>query len=188
MIDNLLYQAARPGPYAWKWGNGDKRGITLDTDGRLVKLETPGVQSLSYGYTANDQVQSISDGIVSGLSSSFSWDGSGRLKTVSRGNGDNQSVDYDLAGNRSSHTRAGQGASYQYGTSGRDWLTQVGGQSLGWDAHGQMLSDGPRSYSWDGFGRLASAAGSSYSYNALNQRVRKTGPACSNHFIYLNLR
>jgi len=89
--------------------------------------------------------------------------------------GDEQSIAGDMAG---------QGASYQYGSSGRDWLTQVGGQSLGWDAHGQLLSDGVRSYSWDGFGRLASAAGSSYSYNAFNQRVRKTGPAGSNHFVY----
>ncbi len=129
VIDNLLYQAALPGPYAWRWGNGDKRGITLDADGRPQKIESPGVQSLAFGYTANDLVQGVTDGIDPSLNSSYGWDGSGRLTSVSRSNGDNQSIAYDTAGNRTNHN----GTSYQYGASGRDWLTQVSSRAYSWD-------------------------------------------------------
>ena len=145
VVDNLLYQAAVPGPYAWKWGNGDQRGLTYDTDGRLQKIESPGVQSLTFSYTANDLIQGITNGINGNLNSSFGWDGSGRLKQVNRADGDNQDITYDDAGNRKGHIR--------------DWLTQVGTQGYSWDGYGQLVSDGIRSYGWDGFGRLASAAG-----------------------------
>jgi len=184
VIDNLLYQAALPGPYAWKWGNGDKRGLTVDTDGRLQKIESSGVQQLSFGYTANDLIETVTDGINPGLNSSLIWDGSGRLKQVTRTNGDNQNVAYDNAGNRSSHNRAGTGNSYSYGTTGKDWLTNVGSKTYGWDGYGQMTSDGVRSYGWDGFGRLATAGGATYSYNAFNQRVRKVSTADTNNFVY----
>jgi len=184
VIDNLLYQAAIPGPYAWKWGNGDKRGLTLDTDGRLQKLESTGVQSLTFGYKPNDLIETITDAINPSLNSSFTWDGSGRLKQVTRTNGDNQNVAYDNAGNRTSHTRAGTGNTYSYTSTGKDWLTHVGSKTYGWDAYGQMTSDGVRSYTWDAFGRLATAGGATYSYNAFNQRVRKVSSAGTNHFVY----
>jgi RHS repeat-associated protein len=184
VIDNLLYQASASGPYAWKWGNGDKRGITQDTDGRLQKVESSGTQSLTFGYTANDLITSITDGISPTLNSSFSWDGSGRLKVVTRSNGDNQNVDYDTAGNRMNHTRAGVGNSYSYTTSGKDWLTNVGSKTYGWDLYGQMTSDGVRSYTWDQFGRLATGGGATFSYNAVNQRVRKVSAAGTNDFVY----
>ena len=184
VIDNLLYQAAIPGPYAWKWGNGDKRGVTLDTDGRLQKLESTGVQSLTFGYKPNDLIETITDGINPSLNSSYTWDGSGRLKQVTRTNGDNQNVGYDNAGNRTSHTRAGTGNTYSYTSTGKDWLTHVGSKTYGWDTYGQMTSDGVRSYTWDAFGRLATAGGATYSYNAFNQRVRKVSSAGTNHFVY----
>ncbi len=184
VIDNLLYQAAMPGPYAWKWGNGDQRGVTLDTDGRLQKLESTGAQSLTFGYTTNDLVGSITDGVNASLNSTFGWDGSGRLTSVSRSNGDNQNVVYDNAGNRTNHTRAGTGAGYLYATSGKDWLTHVGSKTYGWDSYGQMTSDGVRSYTWDGFGRLSSGGGATFTYNAFNQRVRKVSGAGTNDFVY----
>jgi len=120
---------------------------------------------------------------VPALTAPFSWDGSGRVLTASRTSGDNEAMSYDTAGNRTNYTRAGVGASYSYATSGRDWLTNVGSRSYGWDASGQMTSDGVRTYGWDGFGRLNSAAGMQYQYNALNQRVRKTGSAGTNDFV-----
>lgn len=184
VVDGLLYQNSLSGPYAWRWGNGDKRGITLDSDGRLQKLESSGAQSLTFAYATNGLVQSVADGVDPSLNSNFAWDGSGRLVNVSRSNGDNQSITYDVAGNRTAHTRAGVGASYQYGASGRDWLTQVGGQGYSWDGHGQLISDSARSYAWDGFGRLASTSGTTYSYNAFDQRVRKTSAAGTNDFVY----
>jgi len=185
VIDGLLYQTASGAmPYAWRWGNGDKRGVSFDADGRIQKIESSGVQALTFNYTANNLTQSISDGINPALNSSFTWDGSGRLKQVSRSNGDNQDISYDVAGNRTYHQRAGSGNNYQYNASGKDWLTQVGGRSYAWDDSGQMTSDSVNGYSWDGFGRLASVAGAGYSYNALNQRVRKTGSSGVNDFVY----
>lgn len=182
VLDNLLY--GESGLFAWRWGNGVVGGITTDADGRLIALESRGIQSLGFSYTGNDLVQSISDGANPGLNSTFGWDGSGRLKQVTRANGDNQTVTYDVAGNRTGHTRAGVANSYQYTASGRDWLTQVGSRGYSWDGYGQMISDGIRSFGWDGFGRLASAAGTTYSYNAFNQRVRKSGGTGVNDFVY----
>ncbi|WP_422015286.1 RHS repeat-associated core domain-containing protein [Roseateles sp.] len=184
VIDNLLYQASASGPYAWKWGNGDKRGFTQDTDARLYKLESSGTQSLTFGYTSNDLISSITDGINPALNSGFTWDGSGRLKVLTRSNGDNQNVDYDNSGNRTSHIRAGTGNTYSYATSGKDWLTNVGSKTYGWDNYGQMTSDGVRSYTWDQFGRMATGGGATFSYNALNQRVRKASASGTNDFVY----
>jgi YD repeat-containing protein len=182
VLDNLLY--GEGGLYAWRWGNGALGGITADSDGRLATLESRGIQSLSFSYTGNDLIQSISDGANSALNSTFGWDGSGRLKQVNRANGDNQTLSYDAAGNRTGLTRSGVANTYQYTASGRDWLTQVGSRGYIWDGYGQMISDGIRTYGWDGFGRLTFAAGTTYSYNAFNQRVRKSGPSGTNDFVY----
>lgn len=182
VLDNLLY--GESGLFAWRWGNGIVGGITTDSDGRLIALESRGIQSLGFSYTGNDLIQSISDGSNPSLNSTFGWDGSGRLKQVTRANGDNQTLMYDGAGNRTGHTRAVVANTYQYTASGRDWLTQVGSRGYSWDGYGQMISDGIRSYGWDGFGRLSSAAAHIYTYNAFNQRVRKSGTSGTNDFVY----
>ena len=41
LADPFLYQPASDRMYAWRFGNGMTRKVTLDGDGRIARLTTP---------------------------------------------------------------------------------------------------------------------------------------------------
>jgi RHS repeat-associated protein len=103
---------------------------------------------------------------------------------------------YDANGNRSSSTRAVDGVStnrtYTVGSTSNQltgFSQTINGASstsvtYGYNANGDMVSDGLRSYTYDAEGRLAAATTGAtdvspttrYAHNALGQRVFKTEP------------
>ncbi|WP_374672911.1 RHS repeat-associated core domain-containing protein [Ideonella sp.] len=194
--DTLLYQPATTRLYAWHYGNGLNRLVTLDTDGRVSKLESPGMHSLSFGWHATDTIASITDGRYTGQDASFTYDPNDRLATVAR-TGDDQSFGWDKVGNRTAHTRAGGAYSIAVDGPSNRLLSYSGGgmsRAFGYDANGNVTaetrSDGNRTYGYDGFGRMTglwvnNVLKGDYGINALNQRAVKYAPSHggTTHFV-----
>jgi RHS repeat-associated protein len=188
------YQPATDRLYAWRYGNGTGRLATLDTDGRVMQLQSPGVHSLSYGYTTTNTIASITDGIYPALSASFTYDPNDRLASVSR-SGDAQTFTWHDVGNRTAQTRAGASYSYAY-ASQANRLSSISGsaaRSFEYDAAGNTTSDsgsyGNRSFQYDTFNRLSKFyLGTSYTgdyrNNALNQRAYKGAAGVGTRFVY----
>lgn len=194
LASSLLYQPATDRLYAWRFGNGLARMTTLDSDGRVSQLSSPGAHGLGMGYDNVDAIRSITDQSYPSLSSAFDYDANARLKPVTR-SGDDQGLLYDGSGNRNSHLRAG--SSYTLAIDpASNRLAAVSGavsRSYGYDSRGNLASEtGPgvaRLFGYDAFNRMASfssnlSGASSYTSNALNQRVSKTSAGVSTHFVY----
>ena len=189
-----MYQPATERRYAWRFGNGQARTYTHDTDSRLTQLAGASLHSLSYGWNNTDTMASMTDAVYPALNASFGYDPSDRLNAVSR-SGDVQGFSLDTVGNRTSHSRAG--ASF---TSSLDPLANrlftIGGsasRNFGYDTVGNLASDtgslDSRSFGYDSFNRLASFYVSGtltgdYRSNALNQRVWKGTPGGSSRYVY----
>ena len=186
--------AAWPSRYAWRFGNGQARTYTHDTDSCLTQLAGASLHSLSYGWNNTDTMASLTDAVYPALNAGFGYDPSDRLSSVSR-SGDVQGFSLDTVGNRTSHTRAG--ASYVATLDPQsNRLLSLGGsaaRSFGYDALGNLGSDsgslGSRSFGYDAFNRLGAFhlngvhTGAYYS-NALNQRVHKSTLAGSNQYVF----
>jgi len=188
---NFLYQPNTNQRYAWKFGNGLVRMVTQDTDGRVTKLSSPGVHSLSYGYTPGlDTIAGITDSIYTAQSEGLGYDANDRLATVGR-SGDGQSFSWDTVGNRTSSQRAGTSLSYGQDPSNNQYVS-IGGsstRSFHYDASGNLTSDGARGYGYDNFNRLSQVTLNggvvgSYVSNALNQRAYKSTAAGTSRYVY----
>ena len=189
----FLYQPATNLPYAWLFGNGAPRGITLDTDSRTSAIASPGVQGLTLSYNLDSTIQSITDNVW-GQSDSFTYDLAKRLANVTK-SGDNQGFLWDGSGNRTQQTRAGISSTYSTDPASNRLLGVSSGSSwsFGYDAAGFRKSDNragmPWSYTYDPFGRLASASANSttmgtYVSNALGQRALKSAQGTSTPYVY----
>jgi RHS repeat-associated protein len=204
ITNNMLYQPATDRLYAWRFGNGLSRMMTQDTDGRIANLAGNSVYNVSFGYNPTDTIQWMADAVIPALNTSFTYNSTDRLDTVTRV-GDNQDFDWDSVGNRTGHSRAGQGLSLTTHPDSNALLTVSGNsnRSFGYDSSGNLGRDvqpnGVYCYGYDRFNRKASVFFSSnnqapcdnttptvgwYRSNALNQRAWKWSASGYSHFIY----
>lgn len=195
LADSFLYQPVSNLPYAWKFGGGLLRMTTLDTDGRVRKLESPGVHSLGYSWYNTNTISSVTDGIYASHTSSYGYDANDRLQSVTR-SGDNQSFGLDKAGNRTAHTRAAASFTISLDADSNQLVSYNGGglnRTFHYDPNGDVYaetrSDGSRSYAYDGMGRITElwvggARRAQYWSNALGQRVAKTVDGVTTHFVH----
>ena len=194
LADTFLYQPATERRYAWRFGNGLARMVTLDTDGRIASLASPSVHNIALGYHNTDTVASLTDSIYPSLNAGYAYDAIDRLKTVSR-SGDAQGFAWDLVGNRTGQTR--QTLSYTFTTAaGSNRLASISGagaRSFGYDALGNLQSDARTGtslgYTYDAFNRMTSAKSNGilvgdYRSNALNQRVYKAASGLTTRYVY----
>jgi RHS repeat-associated protein len=193
LLDSILYQPATDRRYAWRFGNGLPRLITLDTDARVSQLDSLGAHKLSYDYNNTDTIWRINDFVYGGQTTTHSYDPVDRVTGSSSGVL-NHSFAWDDVGNRTAQTAYGgylshvtaSGSNRLSATSGATW------RNFGYDAVGNLSSesrwDGNHSYGYDGFNRMNSAnikgTVSSYVSNGFNQRVMKTTTAGSTRFVY----
>jgi len=193
---SFLYQPATEHLYAWRFSNGLPRMITLDTDGRVQRIATPGKHDLSFGYHTVDTISSITDSVYPNLNASFGYDPSDRLQWVSS-NADWQDFRWDAVGNRTTHSRQVDG-SFTYTTETQSnrlatWSGTGKWRSFGYDNVGNLVSenrhDGSRTYTYNGFGQLNGvyvngARVGDYRSNAFNQRVYKIAAGAGTASIY----
>jgi RHS repeat-associated protein len=194
VASNFLYQPATNAMYAWRFGNGLPRMVTLDTDGRVKQLQSPGAHDAALTYNAASSISQITDNAYPDQTSSFGYDANQRLQSVTR-SGDNQSLGLDSADNRTSLTRQGDSATYNLAANSNRLSSVSGNQwrNFGYDAIGNVTTesrwDGSRGYGYDAFNRTSSVTvnGSTvgqYLSNALNQRVQKITAQGTTRYIY----
>lgn len=196
LADSYLYQPATDLPYAWRFGNKLPRMVTLDSDGRIAQLATPGKHDLKFEYHNTGTISSVKDSVYSALTTSYGYDRADRLGEAKR-TGDLQYFLWDQAGNRTSHSREGQGG-YTY------TLDSDSNRLVSWSGAGQSRSfkynpvgnvgseerhNGGRSYSYDDFNRMNGAfingaRVGDYRINAFNQRVLKIAAGATVVSIY----
>jgi len=185
LADSFLYQPVTDRNYAWRFGNGLPRLITLDSDGRVERIASPGKHDLSYGFYNVDTVASLSDNVFPGLSATYEYDPLERITSAKR-IGDTQTFAWDHGGNRTTQSREGEG-SYSFTpehSSNRlaAWSGPGKWRSFTYSGSGNLESesrqDGVRSYTYDALNRLSGVYvngvfTADYRNNALNQRAYK---------------
>lgn len=191
---SFLYQPATDQRYAWRFGNGLSRLVTLDTDGRISRLASGNVHKLDFSYRSTGTIAAVTDGINTSYNASFTYDANDRLATVTR-SGDAQAFDWDAVGNRLGHDR--ETASYAYGLdSKRNRVASISGsrsRSFTYDASGNLTldarPDGIRGFDYDNFDRLKTfmingVVKGEYLNNAFNQRVYKHAGSVGTRYVY----
>ncbi|WP_177192781.1 RHS repeat protein [Variovorax sp. OV084] len=193
-------------PTAWSWAFASPSiaaSRTYDTARRLTATEFS-----SYAYDAAGRITSLTQNLYqpgdtdpthstianANVAWSLGYSAVGRIVSFNA-TGNTAGFGYDANGNRSS-TRAVDGVStnrtYTVGSTSNQltgFSQTINGASstsvtYGYNANGDMVSDGLRSYTYDAEGRLAAATTGAtdvspttrYAHNALGQRVFKTEP------------
>jgi RHS repeat-associated protein len=195
LADSMLYQPAVDQRYAWRFGNGQSRLYTHDTDRRLTQLQGTGAHNSVLGYTPNlDTIGSLTDHFWGLNTSGFAYDAMDRLTSVAR-SGDNQSITLDTVGNRLAHVRAGIGYNYAM-QPGANRIASISGgtsRSYGYDAVGNLTAEtgaGPaRGYGYDAFNRKSAfysqgVTAAVYHSNGFNQRVYKSAWGAETRSVY----
>lgn len=196
-------------PTAWTWAfttSSPQLGASrsYDTAGRLTSTEFS-----SYGYDAAGRITSLTQNLNlpgdtdtthstianANVTWSVGYNSVGRI-TSFNATGNTAGFGYDANGNRSSSNRVLSGQTtnrtYTVGASSNQltgFTQTINGASstsvtYGYNANGDLLTDGLRSYTYDTEGRLAAATTGAtdvspttrYAHNALGQRVFKTEP------------
>lgn len=195
LADTMLYQPATDVRYAWRFGNGLPKLVTLDADGRITQVASSGAHTLSYGYSNVDTVQSLTDAVYPSLNATYEHDAVDRLKTVNR-SGDVQGFTLDTVGNRTAQTRQGVAYTFTMAAQNNRLASWSGGgqwRNLNYDLAGNLTSesrhDGNRTYGYDTFGRMQSVHINGgwvgdYRSNALNQRAYRGAAGTGTGYVY----
>lgn len=208
LIDAVTWNAlGQPTGWSWAFTSTSPKLVanrSYDSAARLTQTEFS-----SYTYDAAGRVGSLTQNLWGPADSDpahstiavadntwiVGYSATGRIVSFT-GPGDSASFSYDANGNRMANTRvlAGQTTSRGYtlepGSNRLAGFSQtINGTSstsvaYGYNANGDLTSDGLRSYGYDAEGRLATATTGAndvspttrYAHNALGQRVFKTEP------------
>lgn len=198
LADSFLYQPATDKMYAWRFGNGLPRMVTLDTDGRIQQIASPGVHKLSFDYFSTDLVKSVIDTQYPANTTDYEYDIADRL-TSARRTADTQTFTWDPAGNRRQSNRDGWGTyDYEMDAQSNRLNAALRGpnerRALYYNNNGDLSSevrfDGtPRNYAYDGFNRMNAVYSNGnllgdYRYNAFDQRAVKQARGESYAYVY----
>ena len=184
------------GPVAgFTFGNGLIASRAFDLDYRLTNLAEGGIQNLTYGYNAANDVLTIADGVHSGSSQTLGYDALDRLTSATGAYG-SLAYTYDLVGNRLTQQAGATSTTYTY-TPQSNRLTQIrtgsSPQALAYTAAGNIASIATIAASvtsarpattiaYNQANRLARVLSGGqqtmqYSYDAFGQRLVKIGTA-----------
>jgi len=190
-VSGVSYQPYGP-VSALTYGNGVAETDSFDLDYRLTNLSGAGhapLQKLTYGYDADNNVSSISDGVTAANSQSFGYDVLNRL-TSATGSYGNLGYSYTAIGNRLTQTSGGVTTTYTYAPHSNQLTSIKTGtitQTVGNTAAGSVNSFSPAfgqvtSLTYNQAGRLDATSGSAgqitqYTFDAFGQRLVKVGTA-----------
>ena len=196
LASKFIYQPATDRLFGWRFGNGQSRMLTFDSDGDLQRLATPGAHELEFDYHADGTLSKLTDAVHTALTSTYEYDGAARLAQVHR-TGDWQGFVWDKNANRARHSREGEGDFVDTSAPDSNRLTRWEGagkfRTFDYSAVGNIehetRSDGERRYTYDPFNRMDRVIingklQGDYRYNALNQRVYKIANGVSVAAIY----
>jgi len=103
------------GPESWTYGNGLVRRYSVDEDDRVIGISAlhqdsgQVVQSLTYGFDADNHITAITNAASSMVQQEYGYDALGRLnRDTIVGQSGHDPIDYDLNGNRTRYGWNGQ--------------------------------------------------------------------------------
>ena len=169
-------------------GNGLWEERQYDMNYQLESVQVAGAMHRSYLYTANSNVDSITDLMDSGYSQIFNYDKLSRLIDATGGYGTREYT-YNYNGNRTAIYRDGVKDSYSIVfNSNRLTKTSIGSITYSYDANGNTIGRGTDVFVYDAFNRLTEATvngeTSIYHYNIAHQRVRKSAGGVDVLYVY----
>ncbi|TVZ41986.1 YD repeat-containing protein [Alteromonadaceae bacterium 2753L.S.0a.02] len=185
----------------WTYGNGIVHTTRYDLDYRVSSIEDDGsspLYHLSYGYDANNNIETLDNLVNSVAAQMFSYDAVDRLDTA-QGNYGALDYDYDKVGNRTQkqHTQGGNTntESYSYALTSHQLQavtnTQGGNRTFSYDANGNVLTDTHSNslvWEYDDTNRPKAVTVNGerieYRHNALGQRVFKQHGNTTTYYHY----
>ena len=197
-LSGLSYNSAQL-PTRFNYGNGiaASRGFNdrLQLSSLSYALGTNTLLSLTYNYNDangnnNGQIQGITDSRGAAYSTSYSYDGLGRLSQaqtndLTAGNTWQLSFGLDRYGNRVSQTLTGGTASVYQPQLIADATTNRL-SSLSYDAAGNVTQDAANTYVYNGENELTQVtnANATYAYDGHRWRITKTVGRTTTNYIY----
>lgn len=191
VISSVAYKPFGPAS-SWSYGNGLTQTDTYDLDYRLTDRDITSKQDLHFEYDLTNNISGITNALNSSYSQLFDYDEVNRLGSITS-SADNQVLNYDDVGNRTTHTDNGLNYTYTYkaGSNKVAKVTRTGlTRTIGTDNNGNITSDTTRgnTYTYNELNRMSSSTKSSvktsYGYNAANQRMYKTTSSNTERFVY----
>jgi RHS repeat-associated protein len=192
---NLAYLPFGP-VSSYSYGNGLTHTNTFDTDYRLKAVQVGSVLSRSYGYDANDNIDSITNLIAATKNQAFGYDALDRL-TSATGVYGSLGYTYDAVGNRLTEKVGVTTSTYNYETTSNrlSGITAPGvARAFTYDTAGNRTQgttedNKVQNYTYNKANRLATAkVGTTlvgtYTYNALGQRVSKVAGSVKEFYHY----
>ncbi len=144
------------------------------------------VLGFGYTYDKNAKVESIADKYLTGYSTSFSYDGLGRLKTTN-GYWGSGNYNYDQLGNITSYNLGSFSLAYNYSSTKR--LNSVTGNksySFSYDERGNVTKSSSTgiTYKYNLANQMVNAGTNNYLYDGYDRRVKKQGANGTEFFTY----
>ncbi len=183
------------------WWDGVSATYSYDTDGELTSItpsapNTPVSVLASYSYDDLGRRTGISRG--NGVSTAYGYDGISRLTSLTHTmvGGNVQSQAYGLGYTASSQINAlsqSNGAYFwqapnlnlTYSVNGQNQLTASGGAAIGYDARGNLNSDGVNTYNYDVLNRLVTTgSGLTTVYDPEDRLLGLTQGGTNTQFAY----
>jgi RHS repeat-associated protein len=159
--------------------DSNKASVTRNTDGTVAASTTPSGAVTSYGYDTTGQQTSMTPPTGGTLAARhYTYDGFGRLATLTDGRGITTTYSYDL-GDRTTQV------SYSDSTHAVTYAYNSGGQ-----VQTRTDASGTTTYGYDPLGRLtsrsntANSGGVSYSYDKAGNLARATNTAGTSTYTY----
>jgi RHS repeat-associated protein len=206
-VDGLISSQQLGSGATESFGYSDDR---LQLTSQTVMKGNATLLNLIYGYGAGaeqmgsgskpgngGQVVSV-NGTINGQNrnQTFTYDNVGRLMTATGWGAWARRYDYDRFGNQTLTRDAVSGGNplqntliEQVAGIQTNRIASVNGMAFGYDARGNVISDGVRGYKYDAENRIVSvnvngSSSESYSYDASNHRVKKIVGGVVTHYIW----
>lgn len=195
LANSFLYQPATDQRYAWRFGNGLPRMLTLDADSRIQRIASSGKHDISIAYNATNTISAVTDNVYAALSENYGFDNVDRILSVSSSS-DQQYIQWDSNGNR--NNQSGSSSNYSFGVDrGSNRLVSAVGDGIRnftYDDQGNVTgeshADGSRTtYGYTNFNRMNSVYVNGkqigdYRLNAFDQRVLKIADGAYTFYVY----
>ncbi|WP_250624910.1 RHS repeat-associated core domain-containing protein [Pinirhizobacter soli] len=161
----------------WTDGVGQSIGRTYGTDGRITAItdSANGGLNLRYTYDARGKLTQLASGATT---TTWSYDGIGRLLDAKVGGAVKHAYLWDATGNRLRYTGPAGIQSYTYPADSHR-LTAIGTDERSYDAAGHTIAMNGRQFIYNAQGRLAAVKvgvlePARYTYNGRGERVLRT--------------
>jgi len=181
LINNIKYEAFGS-VNAWDWGSGLKHSRTFDLAGRL-ETHSLNQDTRTIGYNDADDIKKLEDAAGS---RDYNYD---ELHRLIAGTHLGQALlyDYDPNSNRLLSSIDGEQTDYLVDDASNQ-ITQIGNNTIEYDANGNISNDGINHYAYDAKNRFINFNNGQvlYTHNAFGLRVKKTFPANAPNAVAAN--